>query len=150
MSERATAPPPAQIPLYEGRIASLTWAALRIVVGAFLIPHGAQKLFQTGVAVLVPTISKIGFQPALAWAYAVGCNEFFAGILVAVGLLTRVAAFTAAVELLVIVVAIKSANGFFSRNNGIEFELLWAILFLLIMVKGPGRYSIDRLFWRRK
>jgi len=146
--DRANALAPAQISLYQERIAPLTWAALRIVVGGFLIPHGAQKLFQTGVAGLVPTISKIGFEPALAWAYAVGWVEFLGGILVAVGLLTRVAAFAVAVELLVIVVAIKSANGFFTRNNGLEFELLWAILFLLIVVKGPGRYSIDRLFWR--
>lgn len=150
MTDRAIGTGPAGLSLYEARIAPLTWAALRIVVGGFMIPHGVQKVFQTGVAGLVPTISKIGFEPALAWAYAVGAVEFLGGILVMIGLLTRVAAFAVAVELLVIVVAIKSANGFFARNNGIEFELLWGILFLLIVLRGPGRYSLDRIFWKSR
>jgi len=64
--------------------------------------------------------------------------------------LTRFAAFAAAIELFVIVALIKASNGFFTRNNGVEFELLWAILCLLIFLKGAGRYSVDRIIWRGK
>ena len=56
----------------------------------------------------------------------------------------EIAAAAATIELLVIVILIKSANGFFARNNGFEFELLWAILCLMIFSKGGGRYSVDR------
>lgn len=149
MSDRASARLPILSSLYDA-VAPYSWTILRIVVGGFLIPHGYQKLFQTGVAGLVPTISKMGFEPALAWAYFVAFVEFFGGIMIAIGFLTRLAAFAAAIEFLIIVVLLKAPNGFFAQKNGLEFELLWAILFLLILLKGPGSYSVDRLIWRGK
>jgi putative oxidoreductase len=125
-------------------IAPFSYALLRFVAGAFLVPHGYPKLFQGGAVAIAPLIAKLGFHPSLGWAYAVGCVEVFGGILIAIGFLTRIAAAAAMIELLVIVILVKSANGFFARNNGFEFELIWALLCLMIFFKGGGRYSVDR------
>src|SRR5690348_3866566 len=124
------------------------YVVVRFFAGAFLVPHGFPKLFQGGAAAVAPAIAKIGFEPALAWAYLVGCVEVFGGIMIALGLLTRIAAAAAAIELFVIVMLVKSANGFFARANGFEFELLWAIICLMIFFRGGGRYSIDRMIGR--
>ena len=62
--------------------------------------------------------------------------------------LTRIAAAAAMVELFVIAVIIKSANGFFARNNGLEFELLWALVLLMIFFRGGDRFSLDSAIGR--
>jgi putative oxidoreductase len=129
-------------------IGPLSYALVRLAAGSFLVPHGFQKLFQGGVTAIVPLVGKLGFHPAYAWAYAVACIEFFGGILIAIGFLTRIAAAAAMVELFVIAVVIKSANGFFARNNGLEFELLWALVFLMIFFHGGGRFSLDSAIGR--
>ena len=129
-------------------VAPLSYALVRFVAGAFLVPHGYPKLFAGGAAAVPPTVAKLGFHPALGWAYLVGCVEFFGGILIAIGFLTRLAAAAATIELLVIVILVKSANGFFARNNGFEFELIWALVCLMIFCKGGDRYSVDRAIGR--
>jgi putative oxidoreductase len=128
--------------VYEA-VAPLSYALLRLAAGAFLIPHGFPKLFQGGATAIMPLVGKLGFQPPHVWAYAVACVEFSGGIMVAIGLFTRIGAAAAMIELFVIAAAIKAPNGFFARSNGLEFELLWAIVFLVIFFNGGGRFSLD-------
>ena len=133
---------PALRALYEP-LAPYAYAFMRFCVGATIVPHGYSKLFQGAVAPAAGMIAKLGLEPASAWAYFIGGVEFFGGILLAVGLLTRLAAAMLVVEFAVIVFAVKSAAGFFAFKGGFELELLLGVLCLAIFFKGGGRFSVD-------
>ena len=100
-------------------------------------------LFQGGVGAAAGSIAKLGLQPATGWAYFVGGVEFFGGILLAIGLLSRLAAVALVIEFAVIVFAVKFASGFFAFKNGFEFELLLGLLCLAIVFGGGGKLSVD-------
>jgi putative oxidoreductase len=125
-------------------LAPYGYAFMRFCVGAIIAPHGYTKLFQGAAGPAAGMIGKLGLEPAMAWAYLVGVVEFFGGILLAIGLLTRLAAAALIIEFAVIVFAVKFANGFFAFRNGFEFELLLGLLCIAILFTGGGRLSVDR------
>ncbi len=132
--------------LYEAG-SGLVYAWIRFFSGLFLMPHGAQKLFGWFGGNIDGTagfFSKIGLEPALPLAYLVGATEFFGGLFIAIGLLTRPAAVAAAVLLLVAAFYVQLGNGFFWNKGGYEYPLLWAILMIGIFFRGGGELSIDR------
>jgi putative oxidoreductase len=136
---------PALRPLYAA-LDPLVWPLIRIVVGLFLMPHGAQKLFGWfggDSQAMADFFAKIGLEPAMPLVIATGVVEFFGGLLIAVGLFTRPAAVAAAVMLLVATVKVHLGNGFFWTSMGSEYPLMWAILAAAIAVKGGGRLSVD-------
>ncbi len=125
-----------------------TDTALRIAAGAFLVPHGAQKLFGWfggfGPAATGQFFEQqLGISNGYAMAVAAGSVEFFGGLMLALGLLTRPAAAAVSV-LLAVALTVHLGNGFFWTNGGYEFPLLWLILTLTFVVKGGGAYSLDR------
>ena len=138
---------PALRALYEP-LAPYAYAFMRFCVGATIVPHGYTKLFQGGVGSAAGMIAKLGLEPAVGWAYFVGVVEFVGGILLAIGLLTRLAAAALVVEFAVIVFAVKSAAGFFAFKGGFELELLLGLLCLAILFKGGGELSVDRAIGR--
>jgi putative oxidoreductase len=124
------------------------WGALRFAAGAWLVPHGAQKLFGWfgghGLEATSAGFAKMGFEPGWLVGPLVGGTEFFGGILIAIGLLTRPAALAAVILLLVAAIEVHLANGFFWGNRGYEYPLLWAVLCATITVRGGGPLSVDR------
>jgi putative oxidoreductase len=76
--------------------------------------------------------------------------EFFGGIGLIVGLLTRIAAFGIAIEMLVAVFMIHVHNGFFmnwsgtQKGEGYEYHLLAIVIALVLVVRGAGAISADR------
>jgi len=125
----------------------LAYPLMRLAVGAFLIPHGMQKLFGAyggNIANTAAGFAKAGIEPALPLAYTVGCIEFFGGILIAIGLLTRVAAAAVVIMMTVAVVKVHLGNGFFWNNRGFEYPALWGILAFAIFLRGGGAMSVDR------
>ncbi len=130
--------------LYEP-LSPYSYGFMRFCVGATVVPHGYTKLFQGATSGAAGTIAKLGLEPALGWAYLVGVVEFAGGILLAIGLLTRLAAAALIIELAVIVFAIKFASGFFAFKGGFEFELLLGLLCVAIFFKGGGLVSVDRV-----
>lgn len=120
----------------------------RAATGLFLMPHGAQKLFGLfGGYGLEATgqffAAKLGMPPVMA--LVVGVIEFFGGLALATGFLTRIAAGAITVMLAVAVLQVHLANGFFWTSGGFEYPLLWGILSLTYVVKGGGRLSVDAL-----
>jgi putative oxidoreductase len=141
---------PALAPLYAA-LTPVADLALRVAAGAFLIPHGAQKLFGWfGGYGLDATgqffAAKLGLPPALA--LVAGLIEFAGGLALALGLFTRVAAMLAFGLLAVAVLQVHLAAGFFWTSGGYEYPLLWAILAGTYVVKGGGRYSLDAAIGR--
>jgi len=120
--------------------------AARVVPGLFLMPHGAQKLFGLfGGYGLEATgqffATKLGLPASMA--LVTGLIEFFGGLLLAVGLATRVAAGLIAGMMAVAVLQVHLANGFFWTSMGYEYPLMWGILALTYVVRGGGRMSLD-------
>lgn len=134
---------PALRALYEP-LAPYGYAFMRFCTGAVIMPHGYTKLFQGAIGGAAGSIAKLGLEPAGAWAYLVGIVEFAGGIMLAIGLLTRLAAAALVIEFAVIVFAVKYATGFFAFKGGFEYELLLGLLCLAIFFKGGGRFSVDR------
>jgi putative oxidoreductase len=112
---------------------------LRVIAGGFLIIHGSQKITNPfGAAEMV---EGLGFYPGAFWSLLLSCTEFFGGILIAIGLLTRPAAFAGMFVLLVTVWFhwITVGQGF----SGAEKSLLWAAILLFFVIRGGNRQSVD-------
>ncbi len=71
--------------------------------------------------------------------------ELIGGILLVVGVLTRVAASIFAVIILGAIFHIRWENGFFISDGGWEWDLIMLAAVLTIIVAGPGRISISHL-----
>lgn len=130
------------IPALGGLYAALNTAAetiLRAVAGIFLAIHGSHKITDPfGAAEMV---EGLGFYPGAFWSLLLACTEFFGGIFIAIGLLTRPAAFAGIFVLLVTVWFhwITMDQGF----SGAEKSLLWAAILFLFVIRGGNRHSID-------
>jgi putative oxidoreductase len=124
---------------------------VRITAGLLLVPHGAQKLFGWfggyGVEATGQFFAaKLGLPPSLA--LLAGLIEFFGGLMLAAGLLTRPVAALVFGLMAVAVVAVHLPVGFFWTAGGFEYPLLWGVVALFFAVRGGGRYSLDRLIGR--
>ena len=139
-------------PVYAS-LSGLSEALVRIAAGTFLIPHGAQKLFGAfGGYGLEATgqffQTQLGFANGYLAALGVGSVEVFGGLLLALGLFTRLAAGSIAVMLAVAAVSVHIGNGFFWTDGGWEYPVFWTIVALMFVVRGGGQYSLDRLIGR--
>ena len=143
---------PALTPLYAS-LSRLSYPLIRAATGLMLMPHGAQKLFGWfGGYGLEGTggffSQNLGLEPGLFWAALVGGVEFFGGLLLALGLLTRPAALGVAILMAVAVVTVHLPNGFFWTSGGYEYPLFWGLIALAIAFKGGSDLSLDRALGR--
>ncbi len=129
------------------KTSDLGFPLIRFFTGLILMPHGAQKLFGWfggfGIEGTSGFFSKIGLEPAVPLAILVGSVEFFGGLLLAVGFLTRFAAAAIAIELFFVAFYVHLANGYFWNNGGYEYPLLWGLVAVGIFLRGAGHLSID-------
>lgn len=86
-------------------------------------------------------VEGLGFYPGLFWSPLLAATEFFGGILIAIGLFTRPAAFAAMIVLLVTVYfhGVVRGEGF----GGAEKSILWTAIFLFFAVRGSNSQSVD-------
>ncbi|MHA6493312.1 DoxX family protein [Pseudomonas borbori] len=121
---------------------------LRIVAGVTFAAHGAQKLFGWfggyGLAGVGQWMESIGLSPGYLLALLAGSAEFFGGLALIIGLLARPAAAVLAVTMLVAIISVHLANGFFMSNNGYEFALALLAISLAVLVEGAGKLSLDK------
>jgi len=119
---------------------------LRLVAGLTIASHGAQKLLGwfdgPGMGGVRGMMAQMGVKPAPLWAYAVALTELFGGLLVALGLLTPIAALLVFADLL-IATTVHISKGFFNQKGGYEYPLVFATVFFALAAIGPGIYSLD-------
>ncbi|EED34378.1 DoxX family protein [Luminiphilus syltensis NOR5-1B] len=121
--------------------------ALRVPVGIILSAHGAQKLFGWfggyGLEGTGQWMASVGFEPGVFMAALAGSAEFFGGLLLVLGLLTRPAgallAFTMAMAM-----TVHLPNGLFITNNGYEFAFTLLAASTALAFLGGGSLSLDR------
>ncbi|MCW2247089.1 putative oxidoreductase [Azospirillum fermentarium] len=122
---------------------------VRVTAGLLLMPHGAQKLFGLfGGYGLTATgeffATQLGLHPGIVFALLAGLVEFFGGLALVLGLLTRPAALAVAALMGVAVVQVHLGNGFFWTSGGYEYPLMWGLTAVAIALKGGDRFSLDR------
>ncbi len=121
--------------------------ALRVPAGIIFMAHGAQKLFAWfggyGLEGTGQWMASIGLEPGYLMALLAGSAEFFGGLFLLLGLLTRPAAVTLAITMLVAIVTVHLANGLFMSNNGYEFGLALLAISISVAISGAGKLSVD-------
>lgn len=131
---------PALGPVY-GNLSEFAETLLRVVAGLALVTHGLPKIMNP----LGPVgmVESLGFfpGPAAVWAVLLSLTEFFGGILIAIGLLTRPASFAAMIVLLVTVYFhwILKSEGY----SGAEKSILWAAIMFYFVIRGANSHSVD-------
>ena len=123
-------------------------SVLRIMSALLFLEHGTSKLLGFPPSPMpghgpFQLFSMVGFS---------GVLEFVGGILLAIGLFTRVTAFILSGEMAVAYFMVHAPKGFFPMmmggNNG-ELAVLYCFVFLYLAAAGGGPWSIDRLRHRR-
>lgn len=113
---------------------------LRLVAGGCMAYHGYGKVFGGIMPQMIEGVGKMGFPAPMVFAWAAAISELLGGILVAVGLKTRISS---------IFVAITMAVAFFVAHKADPFqmkELAFAYLgvFTALALTGAGKFSLDR------
>lgn len=116
---------------------------LRVGIGLMFVFHGWPKIsggVETWVKLgMAMKFMGIGFAPAF-WGFMSAATEFFGGILIAVGLLTRPVAMVLTFNMFVaVVLKFSTGAGLGGASQAIEV----GIVFLSLILIGPGKYSID-------
>lgn len=137
---------------------SFALTILRLVLGVVFFAHGAQKMLGWfggyGFFGTMHFFTGAMHIPAL-FAFLAICAEFFGGLGLIVGLLTRVAAFGIFVNMLVAIAMVHGHNGFFmnwsgtEKGEGYEYHLLVLAMTVLLMAKGAGALSFDQAVARK-
>jgi putative oxidoreductase len=121
------------------RYTEATFALMRVVAGLLFACHGAQKLFGLFGAQAMTASGLI---------LSAGIIEFVGGLLVALGLLTRIAAFFASGEMAVAYFKAHAPHGFWPIENKGDEAVFFCFVFLFIAAHGAGRYSLDAVLRR--
>jgi putative oxidoreductase len=132
---------------FRAHLPNITLALLRIVAGLMFMQHGAQKLF----GILLPDSQPWQGAPAIfSMFWFAGVIELGAGLLIALGLFTRFAAFIAAGQMAVAYFMVHNPQNFWPILNGGELAALYCFVFLMFAAIGGTRYSIDQLLHSRR
>lgn len=117
---------------------------LRLAIGPMLVLHGVNKVWGGGgLTGTAGWFDSLGLRPAWLHARVAAVTEIVAGVLVALGLLTGLAA-TAFVGLMVVAMLTDHrGKGYFVFKGGWEYVVLVAMAAVALAVGGPGAWSVD-------
>ena len=136
---------------------SFSSVALRLVLGIIFIAHGYPKLFSKdlGPRGFSGFLQKLDVPAPLAVAYIVGVAEFFGGIALLLGLLTRLFAVLLSINMLVAMAKLKFRTGLVAKVmdgtwvGGYELDLALLTMLLVLFSLGSSRYSLDWILFQR-
>ena len=126
---------------------------LRLVLGVIFFAHGAQKMLGWfggfGFHATMGFFAHLGMPAPVA--FLVICTEFFGGLGLIVGLLTRIAALGIGAEMIGAIFLVHLPNGFFmnwtghQKGEGFEYHLLVIAIAATLLLRGAGAFSLDRV-----
>jgi len=125
---------------------------LRAVLGVVFLAHGSQKMLGLfggfGFHATMGFFTHMGMPAPLA--FLIICTEFFGGLGLIVGLLTRIASLAIAGLMIGAIFMVHLPNGFFmnwmgsQKGEGFEFHLLALAMAAALLLRGAGAFSLDR------
>jgi putative oxidoreductase len=121
------------------RFADPFYSIMRLVIGLMFACHGLDKIFGTfaGKTEALPPLMMVG-----------GWLEIICGFLIALGLLTRIAAFVGSGEMAVAFFMMHAPKGLIPYVNKGELAVVYCFIFFYIVLRGPGSWSIDAMIGR--
>ena len=127
----------------------LAWLVVRLTAGGMLLVHGITKLTTSSIAAFAAnSMARRGIEPAIPAAYMIFFLETVGAVCIILGLFTRLIAAMIFVQFLVIIFVAHWGGGFagfhWSRQGGgWEYPLFWEMIWLAILLRGGGPYSLD-------
>jgi putative oxidoreductase len=144
---------PAVIARPANRISALATASdlgpllIRVMIGVVFAFHGAQKLFGWfggyGIEGTARAFESLGIPFPTLNVYLAGGAEFFGGLFLIIGLLTRPWALILTFTMIVAVLT-AHRSAFSLQHNGMEYALTLGVVSLALAFIGAGRISLDR------
>lgn len=125
-----------------------TWATvpIRIALGMIFIAHGAQKVFGafggSGLGKFIATAAPLGLWPSWFWMGSAAFAELIGGVLVLLGLFTRIGAAAICAVMIVVIAGIHWGN-FFVQDRGMEFPFAMLCMAIMLLYTGGGKLSVD-------
>lgn len=120
---------------------------LRVVVGAVIAVHGAQKLLGWfgggGLNATATLFASLGFRPPRPYAICAGATELVGGLLLVTGFLTPLGSAAVVGMMLAAIVTVHGSKGFSNTKGGWEFNATLAASAWALAFTGPGRASLD-------
>lgn len=118
---------------------------LRVFIGAALMTHGIPKMFG-GLTKFTEFVSSLGVPAPQVMAFLAAFAESFGALFLAIGLLTRPAAFMIICTMSVAIFGAHADAGFAKQ----EMAWLYLVPALMFLLKGPGKWSLDFLISKSK
>jgi putative oxidoreductase len=117
---------------------------LRVGAGLTFAAHGYSKFFRGGrIKGTAGWFESIGMRPGRVHAYLAACTELTSGLLLALGLLTPFAGAGMVAVMFVAAWTVHRPNGFFSADDGWEYNWILALIGVSVATIGPGEWSLD-------
>ena len=119
---------------------------IRLVVGLIFLSEGIQKYLYAGL-IGTGRFEKIGFTDPAFWAYFTGAFEIVCGILILIGLLTRLASIPLFIVMITAFVTTKwpilMEKGFWAMAHEYRTDFAMTLLLIYLLIYGSGRWSVD-------
>jgi putative oxidoreductase len=112
-------------------------SVLRIITALLFFAHGSAKFFG------FPHVEMLSGVPITSIYGIAGIIEIIAGILLTIGLFSRLAAFIASGEMAIAYFHTHAPQNFHPLLNGGEAAILFCFIFLYLAAAGPGPWSVD-------
>ena len=128
---------------------SVGLAFSRLALGIIFVVSGVGKVFAvgpkaTGIDAFAGMLAQLGVPMSTVAAWGVGMLELVGGVLLLIGLFTRVVAALLAVNMALATVLVHLPNGFVVSNGGYEYTLVLTLSALGLALSGPGVVSVKR------
>ena len=122
----------------------LALLGLRLALAAVFVFHGYLAMFGGGgLDAEADYMASLGLHPGMIFAVMTGVAELGGGLLVGLGLLTRLGAIAIASVMVVAIVVATGPNGFDISADGYEYNVVLISVAVALVLIGPGRLSVD-------
>jgi putative oxidoreductase len=129
------------------RLIPWTSVPLRLFLGLAFMAHGSQKLFGAfggpGMTSVSAGFRALHFPAPELMAWVVALTELIGGLLLVLGLATRIAATLLCIVMIVAVLTVHLPHGFFAQHGGAELPLAYLAGLVALLLSGGGALSLD-------